>query len=377
MPARCAKLASALYHSLSRSTTASESPSRPLRLDSDSLKRAWRLARDSPVLVIGAVFPSTIREGQDLFTSSLQSHNFLLAGRALSPLGLTRHEARSKRRQLLKQRDALATRLGLLAQKMDSVPQEAEESPSALLQELQRRIIDMQQALNAQTTAVSADPDVASRHIASSLETILSQYVDAQQDEINAVLSSSPKGNGPPSAMARLWPTIVLVPVTTIIVVRVVTASWDTIVEKAVEVQETMKGFAINWVYEPCLKLLDTIRTGDQEGVITSKESLNSDLQSLERMVTEFSAEKYGLRGAELDNVTQRVREGDLTTVLKIYESELKVCRSCFVWLSGAYSSAPCSLHGLFTCFSSSLSHRSSRPSVDRSYAPSSYRSKR
>ena len=59
-----------------------------------------------------------------------------------------------------------------------------------------------------------------------------------------------------------------------------------------------------------------------------SKESLNSDLQSLERMVTEFSAEKYGLKGAQLDAVTQKVREGDLTTVLKIYESELKVRRS-------------------------------------------------
>lgn len=41
-------------------------------------------------------------------------------------------------------------------------------------------------------------------------------------------------------------------------------------------------------------------------------------------MVTSFSAEKYNLSGPELARVTARVKEGDLTHVLKIYESELK-----------------------------------------------------
>ncbi len=48
-----------------------------------------------------------------------------------------------------------------------------------------------------------------------------------------------------------------------------------------------------------------------------SRESLASDLQSLERMVTDFTADKYGTSGAELQAVAARVREGDLTQVLK------------------------------------------------------------
>lgn len=188
------------------------------------------------------------------------------------------------------------------------------------MQEVNQRVADMQTALEVTSSSVNS-----SGSIATSLDDILSRYVEAQQGRVDTILSYAPTGAGPPSRLARLWPTFVLAPLGTIIVIRVVTSSWDTIVEKAKEARETIKGFAINWVYEPCLKLLDTIKTGDEEGVIMSKESLNSDLQSLERMVTEFSAEKYGLRGAELDAVTQKVREGDLTTVLKIYESELKV----------------------------------------------------
>lgn len=235
-------------------------------------------------------------------------------------MGLTRHEARHKRKELLTQRDQLATRLGVLAQTLSKNKRETPQNTEQLMQEVNQRVADMQTALEVTSSSVNS-----SGSIATSLDDILSRYVEAQQGRVDTILSYAPTGAGPPSRLARLWPTFVLAPLGTIIVIRVVTSSWDTIVEKAKEARETIKGFAINWVYEPCLKLLDTIKTGDEEGVIMSKESLNSDLQSLERMVTEFSAEKYGLRGAELDAVTQKVREGDLTTVLKIYESELKV----------------------------------------------------
>lgn len=302
-------MASAVAHNLSPTSGTT-------RLDSDSVQRAWRLIRDSPVLVIGALFPHTVRKGE-----AQTSQKLLVArARALSPLGLTRYEARHKRKELLTERDQLATRLGALAQTLSNSRKNTPQSTEQLLQELNQRVSDMQTALDVSSSSVDATGSIAT-----SLNSILSQYVEAQRGKVDEILSYSPTGAGPPSTLARLWPTFVLAPLGTIIVIRVVTSSWNTIVEKAEEAKETIKGFAINWVYEPCLKLLDTIKTGDEEGVIISKESLNSDLQSLERMVTEFSAEKYGLHGAELDAVTQKVREGDLTTVLKIYESELKV----------------------------------------------------
>lgn len=308
-PARLVCLASAVARNLSPT-------SENTRIDSDSIQRAWRLIRDSPVLVIGALFPHTVRKGEEQASQKL----LIARARALSPLGLTRHEARHKRKELLTQRDQLATRLGALAQTLSKNKRETPQNTEQLMQEVNQRVADMQTALEVTSSSVNS-----SGSIATSLDDILSRYVEAQQGRVDTILSYAPTGAGPPSRLARLWPTFVLAPLGTIIVIRVVTSSWDTIVEKAKEARETIKGFAINWVYEPCLKLLDTIKTGDEEGVIMSKESLNSDLQSLERMVTEFSAEKYGLRGAELDAVTQKVREGDLTTVLKIYESELKV----------------------------------------------------
>lgn len=301
-------LGSAVFHSLSHNTSQS------IDFDRESAKRAWRLIRDSPVLVIGALFPHTIRQGESASTSQ----KLLIArARVLSPLGLTRHEARAKRKLLLKQRDQLATRLGTLAQTVTKSAQDTAQSPEQLLQELSEHVGDMSEAL-------AVHPSNVKESLSSSLNLLLSKYLDSQRASVDAFLSPSPSGSGPPSAIARLWPTFVLAPIGTIIVVRIVAASWDTIVAKARDAQDTAKAFAINWIYEPCLKLLDTIRTGDEEGVIMSKESLNSDLQSLERMVTEFSAEKYGLKGAELDAVTLKVREGDLTTVLKIYENELK-----------------------------------------------------
>lgn len=308
-PARLVNLATTVAHTLSTTT------SQTTRLDSDSIKRAWRLVRESPVLVIGALFPHTVR-GEPQSSQKL----LIARARALSPLGLTRHEAKAKRKQLLEQRDQLATRLGSLTQTLPKTSRQTITRPEELMQELSDRIIDMQIALDVPSSEINPTAPLPT-----SLNAVLSQLVGTQQNRINLLLSASPMGSGVPSRVARLWPTFVLAPLGTIIVVRIVTSSWDTIVGKAAEARETVKGFAINWVYEPCLKLLDTIKTGDQEGVIMSKESLNSDLQSLERMVTEFSAEKYGLKGVQLDAVTQKVREGDLTTVLKIYENELKV----------------------------------------------------
>ena len=52
-------------------------------------------------------------------------------------------------------------------------------------------------------------------------------------------------------------------------------------------------------------------------------ESLNSDLESLERMVVSFAAD-HGLSSSELHSIAEASRKGDLTVVLQKYESEIK-----------------------------------------------------
>lgn len=246
--------------------------------------------------------------------------------RLLTPLGLTRHEARSKRVNLLKVRDAMAERLGTLALALERAEKDtAKEGLTAVHEEVWERITEMQTALLL--PELSGDGETVKedkQDLGSTLNTLLTVSLKRQHEQVSGLLSPAPLGLGTPTRLARLWPILILGPVSILAGTRIIMRSWDTIIAKAVDAKETVRGFAINWVYEPCIKLLDTIRTGDQEGVIMTRESLNSDLQSLERMVSDFSAEKYGLSGPQLEQVAARVREGDLTNVLKIYEDELK-----------------------------------------------------
>lgn len=348
---------------------------RPVSIDGETFKRALQLLRSSPNHVVGALFPLAVdssaapsspfrsgliqAQGADqeqergetrkaqkkkggLPTSLLVSR-----ARAFSPLGLTRHEARTKRSHLMRERDTMAEKLGALALAMRA---DQPHSPpgsqvgdtsgvaiasiganlDALREELRKRIQDLQKAV-----ALAAGPDEAAELSSSSLATadgmarsldgILTRSFTTRQAYVASLLSPSPVGLGVPSRLARLWPTLVLTPLTILVGGRLIVQSWDTIVAKAYESRETVRAFFVNWVYEPCIKLLDTIRHGDdQEGIIMTRESLNSDLRSLERMVTSFAQEKYHLQGAELEAVATKVREGDLTNVLKIYEDEMR-----------------------------------------------------
>jgi nuclear-control-of-ATPase protein 2 len=48
-------------------------------------------------------------------------------------------------------------------------------------------------------------------------------------------------------------------------------------------------------------------------------------MQSLERMVADFARDQYKLDDAQVETVMRRVREGDLTMVLKAWEQDIKV----------------------------------------------------
>lgn len=48
-------------------------------------------------------------------------------------------------------------------------------------------------------------------------------------------------------------------------------------------------------------------------------------LKSLERMVLDFVRDQRQLNDEEIVNLTYRIRDGDLSMVLRVYEQELKV----------------------------------------------------
>ncbi len=156
----------------------------------------------------------------------------------------------------------------------------------------------------------------------STLRLLLKEGFEKQQDRTRQVLS--PDVFGQPSAFVQRWPQLVFYPFGLLLLARYLSKNWDGIEAKLQEAQETVRSFLIEWVWKPCVELLDTVRHGNEGSVIMSRESLASDLQSLERMVTDFTADKYGTSGAELQALAAKVREGDLTPVLKVYEAELK-----------------------------------------------------
>jgi len=86
--------------------------------------------------------------------------------------------------------------------------------------------------------------------------------------------------------------------------------------------------FWANWVVEPTRKVIGTIRHDESSEVsILSKRSLEGDRASLERMVVDFAiANPDGpvLNASQIADIRSKVREGDLTTVLKAYEKDIQ-----------------------------------------------------
>lgn len=137
-----------------------------------------------------------------------------------------------------------------------------------------------------------------------------------------------------PSLLTRYWPTILLSllygPSTIISIV----SNRDAIVEFFTHsVWGTITGFYSNWILKPTMNILQTIRHDDNSEIsIMSQRSLSSDLDSLKRMVIEYtvenSSEYKNLSNEELSNLTEHldkmVSTGDLTPLMKNYESDIK-----------------------------------------------------
>ncbi|KAN0066216.1 Nuclear control of ATPase protein 2 [Thecaphora frezii] len=267
----------------------------------------------------------------------------------LSPMHMVRHEARCKRRGLMHERDVLAEKLGELALQQTAPRQGEEKGASietmssdevrvALLRDLGAKLDRLGSALHCDDVArpsssssssgeVRVDMDAASsvEALMASLRALLHETLPRYSERTRLILS--PERFGQPSQLTQNWPSLVVYPLAALVVSRYVSHNWDGIAAKLDEARETVRGLLVGWVWEPCMELLDTVRHGGDEergGVLMSRESLASDVESLQRMVSSFAQEKCGLRGEELEAVAMRVRQGDLTPVLRVYEEELR-----------------------------------------------------
>ncbi|CCU77663.1 NCA2/nuclear control of ATPase [Blumeria hordei DH14] len=135
-----------------------------------------------------------------------------------------------------------------------------------------------------------------------------------------------------PSRLVRYWlPTSAFLLFSTL-TLKLLVDRKDQIVECVQNFGETVRDFLLNWVLDPVKKLIGTIRHDpNSELAIISKESLKGDRESLEQMVVEFAMDNpqfYGsatsLSEAQVCEIRGKVREGDLTPVLRAYERNIR-----------------------------------------------------
>ncbi|GAD94864.1 hypothetical protein CPC735_061700 [Paecilomyces variotii No. 5] len=298
----------------------------------------------------------------DLVRRSIREQSIERAkSRMLSPFAVCRSEARRKRRSLKMMREMHASAVGLLMDECLSFGLEEEAintgvyssssdewhntvSKSVLLMEaLLRNATNLDIGLNEFEDGVFST-------IESETDALHSQGVDSKSDTrallvierlINILKERLPghefssnslvKYHGRPSPLVRYWlpASVGLCSLSTVL--RILTSHKADLLSWITEFGSTVVDFGRNWVIEPIGKLIGTIRHDEKSEIaIMSKNSLEADRASLERMVVDFVLDNPepapGASQFQLDaeSITASVREGDLTPVLKAYEQDLR-----------------------------------------------------
>lgn len=135
--------------------------------------------------------------------------------------------------------------------------------------------------------------------------------------------------HGQPSCFVRYWLPASMLFLSASTSFRVVASKRVQILQWIMEFGSTVIDFWSNWVVDPIQRLIGTIRHDRASDIaLMSKNSLEADRASLERMVVDFVQDRpvSTHESAPLDaqTITASVKEGDLTPVLKAYERDLR-----------------------------------------------------
>ncbi|KAI9695244.1 MAG: Nuclear control of ATPase protein 2 [Bogoriella megaspora] len=302
------------------------------------------------------------RQFYSLVGEVVQERNLMrLRERLAGPIVRVREEVRGKKEALGRVRGLNANAVGmLLGEGLSSIHDDVLISPEistthqhrerwkstitrniALMEAVLQHVSDEEQTVDKFDTAINTtindDPyyepqgaDLEGRdsikpsQLASRLERVLSLRLDNYAMHNQNVV----KRHGRPPRLVRYWllGSIALISSSTIL--RILFNRKAEILTWIREFGATVIDFWTNWVVEPTKKVIGTIRHDESSEVsLMSKRSLEGDLASLERMVVDFTianAEGTSLGEAEIQDLRVKIREGDLTPVLKVYEKDLE-----------------------------------------------------
>lgn len=333
---------------------------------SDARARFRRL-RDAPedaisARRIGTSLTAQWKQFYALVQESIQDRSMTdIQQRVLSPIALARTEARRKQAGLNRLREMSASGLGVLMDEGLNFDVDEEstghkgrsgdshewkgvvERSVALMDTVLQKVTALETGVSDFEDAVFAsvedDPEISSAETgtAGNRPAKISRriYHILQVDVTNHVATSKKLASeyGRPSRIVRYWipATVLLLSSTTIL--QIVTNRKEAIITWIQDFGSTVRDFWMNWVIEPTKKVIGTIRHDkDSEVAIMSKESLRGDRESLERMVVDFAIDRPDaanvgsgtLSEAQIAEIRAKVKEGDLTPVLRAYEKNLR-----------------------------------------------------
>lgn len=171
---------------------------------------------------------------------------------------------------------------------------------------------------------VTVRPQAVAERLSRVLALALPQYGDSTRLVVEE--------HGKPSRLVRYWLPVTVGILSSTTVLRILVNRKAEIGQWIQDFGGTIVDFWRNWVVEPTRKVIKTIRHDEGSEVsIMSKRSLEGDRDSLERMVVDFAIDNpenatgssSKLTDAEIADIRAKVREGDLTPVLKAYEKDL------------------------------------------------------
>ena len=299
------------------------------------------------------------RDFYALVQNSIQERSLVHARTTiLSPFAISRMDARKKQAKVKRLRETNATAIGLIVdegltfQPLDEDGKSASPTPDqvqwqstiaksvSLLEHILRNgsAIDnsVSEFEDSVFASVEEDPEFVATSEAgesttspSQLATRLIHILDVHLPWQERACTSMSREFGIPSRFVRYWIPGVALLISGSTLLRVVANRRAEIVQWLQEFGSTVRDFYLNWVVEPTKRLVGTIRHDEtSEIAIMSKDSLKADRESLERMVVDFAVDhpEQGVNYTEpqIAEIRTKVKEGDLTPVLKAYEREMQ-----------------------------------------------------
>ncbi|KAK3339366.1 ATP synthase regulation protein NCA2-domain-containing protein [Neurospora tetraspora] len=280
-----------------------------------------------------------------------------LRRKILSPVDLARAEARRKRAELQKLRETIAAGLGILVDEGLAFDSNAEEDKGlesrlmaadstladsiALMDAILTNSAETNEPLSVFEDSVFAYArDVrgafsttdSSKPKPSSVAERLIQILDHSLVQHNTAVAKHVSENGRPSPVVRYWLPALALLVSSPTILYVLVKRRDSIIDWIQNLGVTVRDFWFNWVIDPIRKVIGTIRHDENSEIaIMSRDSLKADRESLERMVVEFTLDNPSVAvgspnvtDLQIADIRAKVREGDVTPVLKAYEKGLR-----------------------------------------------------